>query len=169
MNIDVPHYIAHHRKIDGDIQSLENHLLGVARTSCMYAKKLNLESQGELIGLLHDLGKYSHAFQSYIKSAVGLLNQDEDEEFVDAVSLKGKIDHSTAGAQLVWKELSKQGQLGHIVGQILSLCIASHHSGLIDCLSSDTNSLGENMSGLPVSSLTRERIERSALVRASFR
>ena len=147
MNIDVPHYIAHQRKIDGAIQSLEDHLLGAARMSCMYAKKLNLESQGELIGLLHDLGKYSHAFQSYIKSAVGLLNQDEDEEFVDAVSLKGKIDHSTAGAQLVWKELSKQGQLGHIVGQILSLCIASHHSGLIDCLSSDTNSLGEDVFG----------------------
>ena len=139
--------IAHHRESDGANQTLEQHLLGVARMSCLYAKKLNLENQGELIGLLHDLGKYSHAFQSYIKSAVGLLNQDEDEEFVDAVGLKGKIDHSTAGAQLIWKELSSQGQLGQIVGQILSLCIASHHSGLIDCLSSDTNSLGEDVFG----------------------
>lgn len=137
--------IAHHRESDGEVQSLEQHLLGVAGMSCLYAKKLNLESQGELIGLLHDLGKYSQAFQAYIKSAVGLLNQDEDEEFVDAAGLKGKIDHSTAGAQLIWHELSKQGQLGQIVGQILSLCIASHHSGLIDCLSSDTNSFGENV------------------------
>ncbi len=147
MNIinKTPPYIAHHRESDGDVQSLEQHLLGVARMSCLYAKKINLESQGELIGLLHDLGKYSHAFQSYIKSAVGLLNQDEDEEFVDAAGLKGKIDHSTAGAQLIWKELSKQGPIGHIVGQILSLCVASHHSGLIDCLSSDTNSLGEDV------------------------
>lgn len=137
--------MAHHRESDGAIQTLEHHLLGVANKSCLYAKKLNLEDQGELIGLLHDLGKYSQAFQSYIKSAVGLLNQDEDEEFVDAAGLKGKIDHSTAGAQLIWQELSKQGQLGQVIGQILSLCIASHHSGLIDCLSSNTNSLGEDI------------------------
>ncbi|HLD09987.1 MAG TPA: CRISPR-associated endonuclease Cas3'', partial [Methylophilaceae bacterium] len=139
--------IAHHRESDGAIQTLEQHLRGVASMSGLYAQKLNLKDQGELIGLLHDLGKYSQAFQSYIKSAVGLLNQDEDEEFVDAAGLKGKIDHSTAGAQLIWQELSKQGQLGQIVGQILSLCIASHHSGLIDCLSSDTNSLGEDIFG----------------------
>jgi len=139
--------IAHHRESDGAIQTLEQHLCGVASTSGLYAQKLNLKNQGELIGLLHDLGKYSQAFQSYIKSAVDLLNQDEDEEFVDAVGLKGKIDHSTAGAQLIWQELSKQGQFGQIVGQILSLCIASHHSGLIDCLSSDTNSLGEDIFG----------------------
>lgn len=137
--------IAHHRESDDAVQTLEQHLLGVARMSCLYAKKLNMEDQGELIGLLHDLGKYSDGFQSYIKSAVGLLNQDEDEEFVNATNLKGKIDHSTAGAQMIWQQLSKQGQLGEIVGQVLSLCIASHHSGLIDCLSSDEKSLGEDV------------------------
>ena len=110
-----------------------------------FAGKVGLDKQGELIGLLHDLGKFSAAFQAYIKSAVGLLNQDEDEEFVDAAGLKGKVDHSTAGAQLVWEELSKQGNMGRIVGQILGLCIASHHSGLIDCLSSDTNRPVEDM------------------------
>ena len=159
-------YIAHHRESDGDVQSLEQHLLGVARMSCLYAKKLNLESQGELIGLLHDLGKYSQAFQSYIKSAVGLLNQDEDEEFVDAAGLKGKIDHSTAGAQLIWKEFSKQGQLGHIVGQILSLCVASHHSGLIDCLSSDTKSLGEDVFGRRMNKVDERAHLQEALAKA---
>lgn len=137
--------IAHHRESDDAIQTLEQHLLGVANKSCLNAKKLGLGSHGELIGLLHDLGKYSNAFQSYIKPAVGLLNQDEDEEFVDAAGLKGKIDHSTAGAQMIWLELSKHGQFGQIVGQILSLCIASHHSGLIDCLSSDEKSLGKDV------------------------
>jgi hypothetical protein len=47
---------------------------------------------------------------AYLKSAVGLLNQDEDEDYVDAARLKGRIDHSTAGAQLIWFELSKQGK-----------------------------------------------------------
>ena len=160
------YYIAHHRKSDDAIQTLKLHLLGVANLSYLYAKKLNLEDQGELIGLLHDLGKYSQAFQTYIKSAVGLLNQDEDEEFVDAAGLKGKIDHSTAGAQLIWQELSKQGQLGQIVGQILSLCIASHHSGLIDCLSSDTNSLGEDVFGRRMNKVNERTHLQEALANA---
>lgn len=112
---------------------------GVASLSKSFANKIGLANHGELMGLLHDFGKYSQEFQSYLKSAVALLNPDEDEEFVDAKGLKGKVDHSSAGAQLVWRELSKQGQFGQIVGQILALCIASHHSGLIDCLTSAPN------------------------------
>jgi len=138
MSMELPRYIAHLRKSGGDPQSLEEHLLGVAEIAKRLASKIGLEPQGELIGLIHDLGKYSNEFQAYLKSAVGLINQDEDE-FVDARGLKGKVDHSTAGAQLVWEQLAKQGDVGLIVGQVLSLCIASHHSGLIDCLSSDTS------------------------------
>ncbi|MBA2660265.1 MAG: CRISPR-associated endonuclease Cas3'' [Nitrosospira sp.] len=122
-------YIAHQRKSDGAIQSLEVHLLEVSRIARSLAAKIGLQDQGELIGLLHDLGKYSSEFQLYLKSAVGLIDQDEDE-FVDAKGMKGKVDHSTAGAQLVWQEFAHHGEIGRIVGQILSLCIASHHSGL---------------------------------------
>ncbi|CUS33066.1 CRISPR-associated helicase/endonuclease Cas3 [Candidatus Nitrospira nitrificans] len=144
MNKELPAYIAHVRKTGGDPQSLEEHLLGVAEIAKGLASKIHLEHQGELIGLLHDLGKYSNEFQAYLKSAVGLINQDE-AEFVDARGLKRKVDHSTAGAQLVWEELSQQGDMGRIAGQFLALCIASHHSGLINCLSSDTNSCVEDI------------------------
>ena len=143
MSMELPRYIAHLRKAGGDPQSLEEHLLGVAEIAKTHAGKIGLNSQGELIGLLHDLGKYSNEFQVYLKSAVGLINQDEDE-YVDARGLRGKVDHSTAGAQLVWEELSKQGPMGQIVGQVLALCISSHHSGLIDCLSSNVSGPVEN-------------------------
>lgn len=126
-------------------QSVLEHLNNVAALSRSYAQKIGLPLHGELIGLLHDLGKYSDDFQFYLKSATGLLNPDEDEEFVDAKGLKGTIDHSTAASQLVWQELSKQGQLGVIVGQILALCLASHHSGLIDCLSTGSNGPVDDM------------------------
>ena len=129
-------YLAHVRK-NGDPQTLSEHLLGVAALARGSAAKLDVAIAGELLGVLHDLGKYSTEFQSYLKSAVGLLNQDEDEDYVDAARKKGKVDHSTAGAQLIWRELSKQGGLGGFVGQMLALCIASHHSGLIDCLATD--------------------------------
>lgn len=129
-------FVAHVRAGGNVCQSLEAHLHGVAKLASEFAAKFDLSSQGELIGLLHDLGKYSSAFQTYIKSATGLLNQDEDEEFVDAAGLKGKIDHSTGGAQFIWQDLAGKGDLAHVAGEILAICVASHHSGLIDCLTS---------------------------------
>lgn len=126
--------IAHYRTIDNHSQLLVDHLLGVANTARSLADKIGLADAGELLGLLHDAGKYSQAFQTYLKSAVGLLNPDDDEEFVNSKGLKGKIDHSTAGAQWVWRTLSEQGKKGQIAGQILTLCLLSHHSGLIDLL-----------------------------------
>ena len=108
---DATTYIAHRRESDGKEQSLEAHLTEVSAIAKSLAAKIELQDQGELIGLLHDLGKYSKEFQDYLKSAVGLIEQDEDD-YVDAKSKKGKVDHSTAGAQLIWQELSKQGQLG---------------------------------------------------------
>jgi CRISPR-associated endonuclease/helicase Cas3 len=131
-------YIAHKN------HTLEQHLLGVSDKTRNFAAKLNLSTQGELIGLLHDLGKYSEEFQAYIQSAIGLINEDEDE-YVDAHGLKGKIDHSSAGAQLLWAELSSKGDLEKIVAQILALSIASHHSGLADCLSGGGNAPVEDV------------------------
>ena len=129
-------FIAHVRESDAQArQSLESHLRGVGCLSEKFADKLGLSKHGQLIGMLHDLGKYSIDFQHYILSATGLLNQDEDEDYVDAKELKGKIDHSTCGAQVVWSALSAQSPKGQFAGQVLALCIASHHSGLIDCLS----------------------------------
>ena len=126
-------HIAHVRKSDGVIQLLPDHLKGVARLSSEFSGKIGLWKQGELVGLLHDLGKYSAEFQNYLKSAVELLNPDEDE-FVDAKGLKGKVDHSSAGAQYVCNKLLEGYGVGALVAQFLALCIASHHSGLIDCL-----------------------------------
>ncbi len=129
-------YIAHVRPDSACRQSLESHLRGVALLAAEFAAKFGLATHGELIGLLHDLGKYSAAFQAYIKSAANLLDQDTDEEFVDAKGLKGKIDHSTSGAQFIWQNLADKDILAQIAGQVLALCVASHHSGLIDCLTS---------------------------------
>lgn len=130
-------------------QLLQNHLLNVANIAQILAAKIGLPEAGYIIGLLHDLGKYSKEFQRYIKAIendskknLNSLQYDEDEEAYDHKTQKGKIDHSTAGAQWIWQALSKYGQSGQgeLCGQILSLSIASHHSGLIDCLKMDKNS-----------------------------
>jgi len=128
-------FIAHTKKSNGVQQSLKEHLTEVSEIAGNLSSKIGMFRAGALIGLLHDLGKYSGAFQKYIQSATGVINPDEDD-YVQFKEMKGKIDHSTAGAQLVWKMHSplatKTGQ-GELCGQILALCIASHHSGMIDC------------------------------------
>ncbi len=139
---DNPAFVAHVRG-DNKIQSLETHLCNVSRLASELASKFGLATHGELIGLLHDLGKYSTAFQTYIQSATG-LNQDEDEEFVDAAGLRGKIDHSTSGAQFIWQNLQGRDVLAQVAGEILALCVASHHSGLIDCLTSTAGQPAED-------------------------
>lgn len=137
-DLDKTVFIAHKRTSDSSIQSLEAHLTEVAEIAARLASKIDSENAGRLIGLMHDFGKYSHTFQNYIKSGTGLINSDEDD-YVDANGLKGKIDHSTAGAQWVYKNLERYGDKGQglLCGQILALCVASHHSGLIDSLDLD--------------------------------
>ena len=129
-------FIAHRREKDGQIQNLIDHLQEVSKKTGEFAAKVGMKEQGEVIGLLHDIGKASHEFKQYIKSAVGLINPDEDE-YVDAAGLKGKVDHSTAGAQLIYRELAQNGKQAIFAAQVLSLCLASHHSGLIDNISPD--------------------------------
>ena len=138
MNFD---YIAHVRKSDGQPQSLQTHLIETAEIAKLLAAKLDLDQAGELLGLMHDFGKYSQDFQEYIKSVTG-INPDAD----DYVLPNGKkIDHSTAGAQWVYRELRKFGAaqgIGELFGQMLGLCIASHHGeGLIDCLDDEGNAV----------------------------
>lgn len=142
-------FVAHYRKSDGKPQSVLEHLEGASRLSSEFAGKLGLSSLGALAGLLHDMGKYSAAFQAYIESAIGKPAPSASEGQGDAEPMKSKIDHSSAGAQLVWQALSgNQSPVRSLSGQMIALCIASHHSrsGLIDCLSPNgEDAFGERM------------------------
>ncbi len=126
--------IAHIRKQDGKVQYLWEHLQEASFFAGKFAQKIDFKEIGEVLGLLHDLGKASAEFQDYIGSANGLIDPDEDR-YIDAVAKKGEIDHSSAGAQMIWSQLSGQNPESYLAAQILSLCLASHHSGIINCLS----------------------------------
>ncbi|WP_154953587.1 CRISPR-associated helicase Cas3' [Neisseria flavescens] len=136
-------YIAHVRKVDGQPQFLQTHLTETAEIAKSLAAKLDLDQAGELLGLMHDFGKYSRKFQKYIHDETGLFNPDLDDE--ESTPNGSKVDHSTAGAQWVYRELRKFGAaqgIGELFGQMLGLCIASHHGeGLIDCLDGEGNAV----------------------------
>ncbi len=128
-------FVAHHRSRDDQIQTVYEHLIGVSSICKRFTAKVGLPEAGELLGLLHDIGKYSTDFQNYIKSETSLLNPDIDDDIdTDTKNLKGKIDHSTAGAQWIWQYFNRFGPQGKLVGQILAVCLSSHHGGMIDCL-----------------------------------
>ncbi|MCC3308283.1 CRISPR-associated helicase Cas3' [Psychrobacter sanguinis] len=138
-------FIAHVRASDGAEQPLYDHLTGTAEISKRLATKIGLPLSGDLIGLVHDLGKYSQAFQNYIRECVQYdnykdLGLDEDEEaemLVKGKPKRGSVDHSTAGAIYLYqqfKDRPKKKNLaqGALLADILFLCVASHHSGLIN-------------------------------------
>jgi CRISPR-associated endonuclease/helicase Cas3 len=135
--MDSNNFVAHRRLFDQTSQTVREHLEDVSLISRCLADKVGAADVGELLGLLHDLGKYSKQFQAYIQSATGMLDPDLDDEYVDATALRGRIDHSTAGAQWIWENFRRYGPQGELVGQMLALCLASHHSGLVDCLKPD--------------------------------
>ncbi len=127
--------IAHQRKADQQEQTVIEHLLSVAKTTKLFASSISLPFCGQLVGLLHDLGKYSDEFQQYIRSAIGHIDPDA-EEYVDAEEKKGKIDHSTAGGQFICN-IEREHKIFPYLSQLLSLAVVSHHGGLIDCLAPD--------------------------------
>ena len=134
-------FIAHVRQTDKCPQPVQTHLVETSKLAKIFAQKLNLEPVGELLGLMHDFGKYSRKFQKYIHDETSLFNPDLDDE--ESTPNGSKVDHSTAGAQWVYRELRKFGAeqgIGELFGQMLGLCIASHHGeGLIDCLDGEGN------------------------------
>ncbi len=126
--------IAHIRKKDKKKQLLRTHLREASQQAEGFAAKIGLPEIGRILGLLHDFGKASQEYQDYLRTQEGLINPDEDNY---SKAKRGEVDHSTAGAQLVFEKLANRGVEGKILAQLLALAIASHHSGLIDCLKPD--------------------------------
>ena len=97
-------YLAHIAD-DGRVQTVSEHLHGTGELAAGFAAPFGAADEARAAGLLHDIGKYSAAFQQRIRGS--------------AVS----VDHSTAGAQ----EARKRRDLP------AALAIAGHHGGIPDC------------------------------------
>ena len=142
-------------------QSVDEHLHAVAALAAGFAAKAGIEQAGFLLGMLHDFGKYPLRFQHYILSACGLIVPD-DPRYVDPVKNKGRIDHSTAGAQALWNLFADKPN-AQPWAQMLALCVASHHSGLLDCIAPDgKNVFAARMAKVPADTHLPEALERCA-------
>jgi CRISPR-associated endonuclease/helicase Cas3 len=112
---------------------LHEHLACVADLASVHAAAFGSADWGELAGRWHDLGKYADDFQHYLRAS------SRDSEVVD-VSVEdarkgGRVDHSTAGAVLVYersadKLVGKNRDELPATAAALAMVIAGHHGEL---------------------------------------
>ena len=107
------------------LHGLEEHLRAVGEIAAGFAQEFAASDWARLAGLWHDLGKYSLAFQSYIRRKSGY----DPEAHLECSA--GRVDHSTAGAQ------HAVAQCG-VHGRTLAYLIAGHHAGLPDWHTGET-------------------------------
>src|SRR5271165_1398599 len=100
-------------------QPLAEHLRAVADAAGARGAKFGAGNAAALAGLMHDLGKYSLAFQRRLEGA------------------GERVDHSTAGAQQVVR--SAADRHSKVIAKVIAHAIAGHHAGLPDTIGDEAS------------------------------
>lgn len=97
-------------------QTLEEHLSGVAEITSKFSSVFGAPLVGNVLGLMHDLGKNSTEFQHRLEGG-------------------RRFDHSTAGAQYLleeWGGEDRRNREGEVLARLLGYALLGHHGGLPD-------------------------------------
>ncbi|BCJ94345.1 CRISPR-associated helicase/endonuclease Cas3 [Anaerocolumna cellulosilytica] len=121
-------YPAHFRIEDETIQSVEEHLQAVSNLCGKYAAKLQFAETGRLLGLLHDIGKYSENFYQYITESIR-------KEIAGEEPVSKSVDHGKHGAMLVLERYHNGSKTQQALAEICALILCYHHGGLEDYIS----------------------------------
>jgi CRISPR-associated endonuclease/helicase Cas3 len=100
-------------------QPLAEHLRAVADLAGERGAKFGAGKSAAFAGLMHDLGKYSAAFQRKLEGS------------------GERVDHSTAGAQEVVRFATDPDS--KVIAQVIAHAIAGHHAGLPDTIGDETS------------------------------
>uniref|UniRef100_A0A7V2ZH97 CRISPR-associated helicase Cas3 n=1 Tax=Ignavibacterium album TaxID=591197 RepID=A0A7V2ZH97_9BACT len=119
-------FIAHIKKNPDDSWAephlLTDHLVSTAKLASRFAEEFKNSDWAELIGLLHDLGKYHPDWQKYIRKETGYFDEDAHIE-----GHAGRPNHSAAGAIFLFEKFNNSP-----MAKVLAYAIAGHHTGLPD-------------------------------------
>ena len=86
-------------------QTLQSHSVNVGEMAAEFAQVFGAQKIACQTGRLHDLGKYSEAFNRRLHGGPS-------------------VDHATAGAKIAVE------RWGNVIGKLMAFCIAGHHAGL---------------------------------------
>ena len=105
------HYYAHSREgvSKAEWQPLIDHLTSTSKIAAELGHDAGVSELARVAALLHDLGKYSEAFQRRLEGA------------------SRRVDHSTAGAQALMRQFPHNP-----IATLLAYSIVGHHTGLPD-------------------------------------
>ena len=109
--------VSHVRKTDMEIQTNEEHQMGVAKRAEAFATEFGMGELGRLIGLLHDKGKEQKEWQKYIQGVTGY-----NKEYSDVTS---GPHHAYVGAIIAQNQYPQ-------IAPLIAQPIAGHHRGLYD-------------------------------------
>ena len=103
-------------------QTLKEHLETVANLAGNFANEFGNKDWAELIGYLHDLGKFHPDWQKYLFRNSGFPDPDAHIE-----NHGSRPNHSTAGAVYIFEKFKNSK-----MANALAYSIGGHHSGLPD-------------------------------------
>ncbi|HFC8833160.1 TPA: CRISPR-associated helicase Cas3' [Neisseria subflava] len=86
-------------------QTLQSHSVNVGEMAAEFARVFGAQEIACQTGQLHDLGKYSEAFNRRLHGGPS-------------------VDHATAGAKIAVE------RWGNVIGKLMAFCIVGHHAGL---------------------------------------
>lgn len=116
-------FYAHRKEIsDGSVQrqTLADHLRSTARIAAACLAPFGLRDSAYLAGLLHDLGKYTGDFQTYLEQG-------------DSAS-RGSVIHTFQGCRFLLERFHDSDDIREkAAAELLAYAIGAHH-GLFDCV-----------------------------------
>ncbi len=121
-------FLAHIRRdltgAEETVQTVRAHCRKTAEYAGRTLEMAGLSTAGYLAGLVHDAGKYTSRFQTYLRDGEGR---------------RGSVNHTFAGVRLLLDRFFTEGDFPGVVCELLVLAAGGHH-GLFDCVDSDGRS-----------------------------
>jgi len=130
-------------------QPLTEHLKNVSDLASEFAAEFGAGTIASSLGLVHDLGKWNPAWQSYLRKKTGFPDGSSANQKV------ARVEHSIHGAKFL--SISPGGA----VGKAMAFAVAGHHGGLPDWYGSEkpASTLHDRLEASDISVLPDSAIE----------